>query len=386
MIVRKFEADSVTAALSEIKQKMGEEAVILHTKHYRKGMWLGLMGKQVVEITASCDQAASTHNALRPASKVNGVTHEKSSQDFNALQRELGEIKTTLAKLVKKTEYAYPTQFPDPFMSFYQHLLDQDVSEKMSQKIIEALQSVCQHSELLQTTDILEEFEKILGNLFHSSSPIQLKEGRATKVLLVGPTGVGKTTTLAKLAAHFLLKERKKVALITVDTYRIAAAEQLRVYAQIMHLPLEVVSSEQELKQAIEKHSHCDLILMDTAGRSHRHSVQMLELANWVKTTEPDEVHLVLSLASQRKNAFDVIERFQSVPFSKILFTKLDEAATLGLMLEVAALLDKPVSYVCHGQNVPEDMDEFKNTIYAKALAKGGSLVRSSLASEKISF
>jgi flagellar biosynthesis protein FlhF len=175
-------------------------------------------------------------------------------------------------------------------------------------------------------------------------------------VALVGPTGVGKTTTIAKLAANFRLRENRRVGLITVDTYRIAAVEQLRTYADIIDLPMEVVSTPREMREAVERMRSLDLVLMDTAGRSPRDEVKIRELRSLLAEAAPAEVHLVLSAASSARSLAAAAERFAPVGVTALLITKLDEATGLGNLLALARNCRLPFSYLTDGQNVPDDI------------------------------
>jgi flagellar biosynthesis protein FlhF len=167
---------------------------------------------------------------------------------------------------------------------------------------------------------------------------------------------VGKTTTIAKLAANYRLRENKTVGLITVDTYRIAAVEQLRTYAEIIDLPMEVVSTPREMREAIARMSSLDLVLMDTAGRSPRDDVRIQELRAMLAEAEPSEVHLVISAVGGAKSLTTTAERFAAVGTTAMIVTKLDEATGLGNLLSVARTSGLPLSYVTDGQNVPDDI------------------------------
>ena len=173
---------------------------------------------------------------------------------------------------------------------------------------------------------------------------------------LVGPTGVGKTTTIAKLAANYRLREKRRVGLITVDTYRVAAVEQLRTYADIIDLPMEVVATPREMREAVARMSHLDLVLMDTAGRSPRDEVKIQELKSMLAEAEPDEVHLVLSSTAGAKSLISTAERFADVGTTALLLTKLDEAHSLGHLVSLVRECQLPVSYLTDGQNVPDDI------------------------------
>ena len=183
-------------------------------------------------------------------------------------------------------------------------------------------------------------------------------DGRPRTVALVGPTGVGKTTTIAKLAATFKLKQKLNVGLITLDTYRIAAVEQLRTYANIIGLPLHVLLTPEELSLALQPlrasgPTRCDGVLIDTAGRSQRDDPRLAQLRTFIRAADPHEVHLVLSSTWSQAVLMDTVERFSSIRTDRIIFTKLDEAVSFGVMLNVASKVNKRLSYVTTGQEVP---------------------------------
>jgi flagellar biosynthesis protein FlhF len=199
-------------------------------------------------------------------------------------------------------------------------------------------------------TRTLEEEIQVAG-------PIQTQPGGRRVVALVGPTGVGKTTTIAKLAANFRLREKRNVGLITVDTYRIAAVEQLRTYADIIDLPMAVVSTPREMREAVTRMSDLELILMDTAGRSPRDDVKIQELRTMLVEAKADEVHLVLSAVGGASALKRTAEQFAPAGSTSLLLTKLDEATGLGNVLPLLRASNLPLSYVTDGQNVPDDIE-----------------------------
>ena len=197
---------------------------------------------------------------------------------------------------------------------------------------------------------------RLIENEIEVTGPITPVDGKRRMVALVGPTGVGKTTTIAKLAANHRLREKQRVGLITVDTYRIAAVEQLRTYADIIDLPMEVVSTPREMREAVARMTDLDLILMDTAGRSPRDDVKIQELKSMLAEAKPDEVHLVLSSVAGASSLAQTAEKFAGVGTTALLLTKLDEAASLGNLLPLLRTCRLPLSYLTNGQNVPDDI------------------------------
>jgi flagellar biosynthesis protein FlhF len=234
--------------------------------------------------------------------------------------------------------------------------VQQHVSEDLAKEIIQRINNELRNDELNNKELIREVLKKTLANMIKRSDPI-LVDKPGKKVAFIGPTGVGKTTTIAKLAANFALQQGKSVGLITIDTYRIAAVEQLRIYADIINIPLEVVLTVYEMKRALEKLKDKDLILIDTAGRSQNNKMQMSELKAFLEVIDPDETHLVLSTITNYQNVMDTIDKFKCLDFDKLLFTKLDEAVNFGLILSVITKVSKSMSYLTMGQNVPDDIE-----------------------------
>ena len=213
--------------------------------------------------------------------------------------------------------------------------------------------------------------EKILQKVFGQPQGIEFRsDGKPTVVLFAGPTGVGKTTTLAKIAADCSLNHQKKIGLITADTYRIAAVEQLKTYAEILNIPVSVIYTPQEIKAAIESHQDKDLILIDTAGRSHKNVAQFSELKMLVSAAEADEVYLVLNCSMGRAACREILAQYGFLKNYKLLFTKLDEALVPGVMLNARYATGKPMSYTTAGQSVPDDIEIANITEIVKSILK----------------
>jgi flagellar biosynthesis protein FlhF len=189
------------------------------------------------------------------------------------------------------------------------------------------------------------------------AGPIEL-EGKTPRIIaLIGPTGVGKTTTVAKLAAQFKLRQGKSVGLITIDTYRIGAVDQLRTYAEIISVPLKVVLTPKELRRAVEEFADKDVVLIDTAGRNQGDTLRMNELRQFLEAVRPDETHLVISTTAGQRNATAVIEKFSAFKVDRVILTKLDEAVSFGMVLGVLERTRQKLSYVTAGQDVPDDIE-----------------------------
>ena len=236
-----------------------------------------------------------------------------------------------------------------------QRLLDQEVDPPLADRILGKVRDLLPSK--ASAEDVRKQTERVLAAALGEPETIRLRQdGKPCVVAFVGPTGVGKTTTLAKIAADFSLVQGKKVGLVTADTYRIAAVEQLKTYAEILNLPVTVVYSPSDMPAAIKAHQDKDLILIDTAGRSHRNRQQFDELRQLLQAVPYDEVFLVLSVNTGRAACQEVLEHYAFVREYKLLFTKLDETPVPGIIINARLRTGKRLSYVTAGQSVPDDL------------------------------
>ena len=202
-----------------------------------------------------------------------------------------------------------------------------------------------------------DNLEESLREYIKNSIEISNEELKG-KVVLVGPTGVGKTTTIAKLAGRLALVEKKKVGLITIDTYRIGAVEQLKTYAEIMNIDFKVVITTKEMETAIEDMKDCDVILIDTTGRSSKNSMQISELRAFVERAKPDSISVVISATTKNRDIKTILEGYRDLNYDKVIITKLDETTTYGSLYNIEKRAEKPLKFITIGQNVPDDIKE----------------------------
>ncbi len=250
---------------------------------------------------------------------------------------------------------------PESLFDSYLALLKQEVTEELAEQVIQEVHQSLSQTELQDPARVREAVRQAVARLMPIDESAGTLEpsptGRPRIIALVGPTGVGKTTTIAKLAATFKLKQNKAVGLITIDTYRIAAVEQLRTYANIIKVPLHVVMTPDEMTRAIRKLAGCDVILIDTAGRSQRDDPKLEQLAQFIHAAQPDETHLVLSSTCTQPVLLETIRKFSRIATDRIIFTKLDEAVTFGVLLNVTRQVRKRLSFVTTGQEVPHEIE-----------------------------
>ncbi len=422
MNLKTFTANSMAQALALVKRDLGSDAVVLHTRSYKRGGVLGLGAKTVVEVTAGKGAevgrarrrtAAPTRAAALPKRRPTIVQAdpkqhaaagdlirrtyaaaraeiEQSRQnapatleaatavmtppaaptlvsapvgtDVSHLTRELDAVKHLVSKMVhqQQTRTACET-LPKGLSQQYAALIQQEVACELADEIVCKVRRELTEKQLHDEDACRDAVRKALADYLPTEPKVAdvhiTDDGRPRTIALVGPTGVGKTTTIAKLAATFKLKHKKNVALITLDTYRIAAVDQLRTYAGIIGVPLHVVLKPEEIGKALERCARYDVVLIDTAGRSQRDDERLTQLRAFLEAAKPHETHLVLSSTCSQQVMMQTIDRFSRVHTDRIIFTKLDEAVTFGVLLNVLGKADKKLSYVTTGQEVPHQIE-----------------------------
>ena len=278
-------------------------------------------------------------------------------QTSGKLDERLDSIQRMLESLNKARHLGGDSEVPVELFQLYTELLDSDVEDETARDLIFRVRRHVKPEQLHDHDYCKSMLTGLVESDFHTASPIKPTPGRRRVVALVGPTGVGKTTTIAKLAANFRLRDGIKIGLVTVDTYRVAAVEQLRTYAEIIDLPMKVVTSPLEMRRALDELVGLDLILIDTGGRSPRDELKIQELKTLLAEAQVDEVHLVLSLTAGVSSLKSACEKFAAANTTALILTKLDEAAGMGSLLTAARKLPLPVSYLTTGQDVPDDIE-----------------------------
>ncbi len=378
----------MAGALAKVKRDLGQRAVILRTRTVKSGGLFGVGARARVEITAGEETAgppAQPDVKAVPTRTVVAAPLPKRMAEpaaeapvpqppaSAAVQRELQDIKSLVQRLVQTQGRDRLAHLQPQLREAYTQLIQNEVAEELAADFIGRINDRQTDDRPLDRATINEFLVQQFARVLAPAAPIQLtrKTGRATVVALVGATGVGKTTTIAKLAAQFRLKQGCRVGLITIDTYRIAAAEQLRTYAEIIDAPLEVVLTPQEMKPALERLRDCEIVLIDTAGRSQFDREKLSELGEFLSVAEPDETHLVLSATSSQAVLLKAMEEFSILKIDRVIFTKLDEAVGIGTFLAVCHKLDAKLSYVTTGQDVPSDIEETDGRKLAEMIVRG---------------
>lgn len=376
--------------MSKVKQELGRDAVILHTRRFRKKGVLGLFGTEQVEVMAAAEDALPEEAAAAPAC-VSPLQPPPAVQLAQAAppappvfraateaeppapwQQELAEMRSLLEEALRQSGRP-GAEGAGCASAAVERLVCAEVDRTVGEELVRRDPILSQWRGPVKEPLFTERLEAVVAQALGEAEGISPAPDQPRVVALIGPTGVGKTTTIAKLAAHFSLQRGLKVALITADTYRISAVEQLKTYADIMGLPLEIVYAPQDVAKAVAKCSACHLILLDTAGRSPRNQEQLEELQALLQQVPQAEIHLVLSLTTRNRDALEIARRFSFCAPQKVLFTKLDEAGSCGMILNLLHQLPLQLSYVTTGQNVPDDLELFTASVLAQHLLHGGA-------------
>lgn len=378
MRIKKYVAKDFKTAIQRAKEEMGRDAIILHTRHLKKGGILGLLYPPRVEITVVVDDnlqvntdKVRVNTPVASALTVNKtpatVDHSnsrsiKSQSEYRTedeVLQELQKMKTLITDIKSRMyEVEVIKGMPEEVQEFYQTLIHNNVDREIALSVVTNVASRLPKDGLTDKSWARDVCLHTLQESLHEIQPIKISPDRKGMIVfMVGPTGVGKTTTIAKLAANLTFVEHNEVALITLDTYRVSAAEQLRTFAEIIGIPISVIFTPQDLIMAIEQYREKDIIFVDTAGRSPYNTEQMQELQEFSIAAQPDETILVLSVTTDSNDLINIYQSFQNIGVDKVIFTKLDETCNYGPILNTLHEIKKPLAYFTTGQNVPDDIE-----------------------------
>ncbi|SFC07537.1 flagellar biosynthesis protein FlhF [Bacillus sp. OV322] len=367
MKVKKYTASSMSEAMKQIREELGADAVILNSKPLFSGGFLGLFKKRSIEVIAAADPDSSSLQARKQKErKQPAVPKADNSMAAKPLTpqpiqpqpdvvKELADLKSLILKMQSKDSQK---NFPEPLKEIWDTLYGQEVDEAILAEIMEKLMLRWQEAGGGIPEEMLNQYSKeaLLDKM--PSGAFDASNFEKKYITIVGPTGVGKTTTLAKIAAECILKQNKKVAFITTDTYRIAAIDQLKTYAKILNVPIEVAYNLEDFRKAAERFSHYDAVFIDTAGRNFRNPQYVSDLKDIIDFSYDTESYLVLSLTSKQKDMEDIYKQFSAIPIKQLIFTKADETATYGAMLNFLIHQQVGAAYITNGQNVPDDIEK----------------------------
>ncbi len=417
MIIKKFTASSETEAIILAKDELGKDAIVMNVKTMAPKGFYRFFRKKIVEVTAAIDETKQNNdknkNTPRAFAKhfadasmeenTPSVGHDFNSGFFtdnnqlkykddnksheeSAIERKLNSLQQLIEQQMKEKEVQKEIeeinekqedigQKDDKNLEYirliYNKLIEHEVDEKFANQIICDFENKSKKEASLD--NILSGiYQKIVLKLGQQKT-IALSEGKTKYVFFIGPTGVGKTTTIAKIASEYKLRKKVKVGLITADTYRVAAVEQLRTYANILGIPLKVVYTTDEMKEAEDYFEGYDLVLIDTAGRSHKNEQQKDDINHLLETVpeENRDVYLVLSATTKYKDLMRITECYGEITDYGLIFTKLDETSCIGNIYNIKMLTNAPLSYITYGQNVPDDISQINPQHIAKQMLGG---------------
>lgn len=415
MIIKKFLGKTEEEALETARKELGENVVLMNVKKVKKGGVFGIMQKQMTEITVALEEeqerkaaAAASEEAMKEAvsavaqaaAKVpapekftvqpmsvppqeNSVQKNRLAETMDYIERKensvIQEKLDSLQSLLEQTLQPQEEEVPeeeDEMMVFlkllYNAMLDNEVKENYANQVIEEIDKISKNNTAVDF--ILSTIYQKMILKFGKPEEISSGKTKPKFVFFIGPTGVGKTTTIAKLASKFCLEEKKKIAMVTCDTYRIAAAEQLRTYANILEIPFKVIYTEEEMKDTAMQFKECDYVFVDTAGHSFQNVEQREAVKKFVHSVDKitdTETFLVVSATTKYRDLELIADSYKEIADYKLIFTKLDETTTLGSLFNLRLYTDAPMSYVTSGQNVPDDIEKFNPQKTVKHLLGG---------------
>lgn len=347
MLIKKYVVSDMNEAMTRIRYELGTDAVIISQRRIRKKGIQGLFAKKLIEVTAAKDNSyqKDKEDKVFNTKAIEEIINkeliqkkdtEKGKESINVekdIYDDVKEMKCLLNKLIDNSK--------EDDCSLKSILKNHDVIDEVIEKLLQ--------------TDI--EDKEILKKRIKDIVKIENKELKG-KTVIVGPTGVGKTTTIAKIAGRLSLIENKTVGLITIDTYRIGAVEQLKTYAEIMNIPFKVVITLKEMEEAIDELKDVDVLLIDTTGRSSKNKMQISELRAFVEKVQADNISLVLSATTKNNDLKSIIDGYKTLGYEDIIISKLDETVAYGTIINIAYLSDKPIRFLTTGQNVPNDIEK----------------------------
>lgn len=408
MRIKKYTASSMKEALLQIKRDLGEDAMILKTRKLPKKIF-SFGDQKSIEVTAAIDDGVPGSQGALPPLKLTdpgiykrpqaqkgtpvkpppemphplGINRDSTrrtpggyagslTERFQILElrEDIREMKTLLASILATGESAAAGGFAGPWAVLYKRLVDSEIKTEIAEKLVYKLKNTTDSPE----KNLNKNFFSVLSDHFPVTGPLQLKDEAPRIIAFVGPTGSGKTTTIAKLASYYSLTKDNVVSIITADTYRIAAIEQIRAFTEIVDIGLQVVFSPDEVADALEACENDDIVFIDTAGRSQRNTEHMRDLESFLDVMQPDETHLVLSATTKDSDLNDTIKRYKDLTINRLLFTKLDETARLGNVFNIVSNSGIPVSYLTSGQSVPDDIELAQAGRFIQRLLEGSSL------------
>lgn len=399
MIIKKYTAKTEKEAIEAAKKELGENLVIMNVKNTKKKGLLGLFGVMVTEVTVALEEEHEKIPSVFPPKKETTgpivpdsiwekkplveKENEKNVEEETgkAIVEKLDGLQLLLQQQLKMTEKEIKEEVKEEKVSnetmtfiklLYNTMIENEVCDKYANELIDEIERNGKPD--MQMDFILSNVYQKMILKFGKAKLIQPSENNPKLIYFIGPTGVGKTTTIAKIASKFCVEEKKKIALLTADTYRIAAAEQLRTYANILEVPFRVIYTPEEIVQSVEEFRDMDYILIDTSGHSHQNEEQKEAILEFIQATGEElekDVFLVVSATTKYRDLIRIADSYKSIKDYKIIFTKLDETTAFGNLYNLHLYTGAPLSYITCGQNVPDDISPFNPQFTVKRILSG---------------
>lgn len=405
MIIKKFQAKTEAEAVENAKKELGENIVVMNVKNVKKTGLFAFFKPQMIEVTVALEEEQARFAVKKQQAPANVTPSYQAPKpapatpkaNTEAIEEKLDSLQTLLEKQIMKSEIEEEEKEKakeenqvslseekakeedkeeteiDKFVKLlYNTMIDNEVDEKYANQILDEVEKL-QKPNMPIDFVLAGVYQKMILK-FGQAEEIRPAENGVKVLMFVGPTGVGKTTTIAKLAGKFCVEQKKKVALLTADTYRIAAVEQLRTYANILKVPFRIIYTVEEMETAISDFSDYDYILIDTAGHSHKNREQQENIGEFteaLKNRDAKDIFLVLSATTKYKDLLQITDTYKDICSYKLIFTKLDETREYGNLLNLKLYTQAPISYVTCGQNVPDDIESFNPQKTVKQLLGG---------------
>lgn len=372
MHLKKFEAPNTKEALALVKEEFGENAVILSTKTLDAGT-----DQQRIQVMAALDsdlEAAASSGPASSSQKMPYSPHSERNTHSSSPAGTPGTRTRQHAEQAVKAHGRHPRHYSP---SEQQTKTSPKSAASLNKKREAAVGSSPPSSAKKPTPEEITRWRDELISRVQTSTLQVDSSGYPVILSLIGPTGAGKTTTAAKLAAWYGLKEGYKVALLSMDCYRIGATDQLRTYARIMRMPCEVAMHKEDLTRLITKYQHYDIIIVDTAGKSPYDHSHIEELEDWFSTVPGLRPYLVLSATTKKEDLKHTLEIYSYLDNAGLILSKLDETRSYAKLCQQVASSDLPVSYLTTGQKVPEDFVPASRSVIEGLFKKGWPAVQS---------
>ena len=382
MLVKRYHAKDMQQAMDTVIRELGSDAVILNSRKVRKKGFKNLFRKPVLEVMVAYDpanvpsvkklnEAYGAENAEKGQKEQKSKPVAASSEQLERLDKRIDSIDSMLSDFIEKFSYVkreITYDFPEEVQTLLLKLIENQVREELAHSLAKETEHMLKKQPDSNAVEILEH---LMLEQFGRPEPILHKKFTQKVILVLGPTGVGKTTTIVKLAADFSVRQKKKVGIINTDTFRIGAQEQLQTYADILGVPLQVVYWVDELQNALDSMSDRDIIFVDTAGKRPGDDQHKKDLLDIVRISKPEDILLCLAATTGFAAVKEIVDTYGFVGEYRLMITKLDETKYRGPLLNISWYTQKPLAYVTTGQNVPDDIEVIDVEAITRQIIRG---------------